>query len=74
MPCELKGGGRERAEGPVGKGEKGGEEDKERGDEERMDGSDSGSDELHLGGQVRAKYVYSCGTWPRRVVQKVHCR
>ena len=51
MPCELKGGGRERAEGPVGKGEKGGEEDKERGDEERMDGSDSGSDELHLGGQ-----------------------
>ena len=43
MPCELKGGGRERAEGPVGKGEKGGEE--------RMDGSDSGSDELHLGGQ-----------------------
>ena len=50
----------------VGKGEGRGEE--------RMDGSDSGSDELHLGGQVRAKYVYSCGTWPRRVVQKVHCR
>ena len=44
----------------------GGDEDKE---DEGMDGSDSGSDELHLGGQVRRqKYVYGrccCGTWHR---------
>ena len=50
-------------------GKEGGVDNDKEGDEE-MDGSDSGSDELHLGGQVGTKYVCGCcSTWPR-VVKK----
>ena len=50
-------------------GKEGGVDNDKEGDEE-MDGSDSGSDELHLGGQVGTKYVCCCcSTWPR-VVKK----